>query len=702
MRTALFGLLLLAASISPVAYAQTRTARADIPRPNVRWDATPYQIGRIYSDAKDQLDTDLAAIAAIPDTDRTFNNTIQALDFAQARFSEKTNILSFLSQVSPDKSVRQAAMEMDSESRKYLVGIAFREDLFNAVNQYAGKNQTLNGENQLLLDATVRSFVRNGFRLQKSQRDDIQAAYKRLSEISVEFEDNINNAKGGFDLTPEQLKAIGLSDGYIQGLAKAPGGKVHVGLSYPEVEPFMDQATDAKLREKLDFDFSDRAADKNVALLEEAVSLRSKIATTMGFPTWADYRIAEGRVVQSVKEVWDFLTNLKNLLAPHTKKDMDDLLARKRQDDPTAERVEQWDRRYYGYKLQKERYDFDPEKVREYFPVDTVVKGTLEIYQEVLHVKFTEVQGPNAWHKDVKLYEISDEATGRHLGHFYLDIYPRKGKYSHAAAFTLVQARELEDGSYLAPVSAMVANLNKPSADKPALLSHDDVETFFHEFGHLMHQTLTQVRYPDFSGSNVAQDYVEALSQMLENYVWRPESLARISGHYKDPTQKLPKDLLDKMLAARNHLVALDTMRQIALASFDMTIHTAAPPVDTTAVMFQIYDQLGLPRQHPGTHYQASFGHMLGGYDAGYYGYQLSRADAADLFTRFEKNIFDRQVGLDYRNTFLALGGVYPPKQLYRWFLGRATSIEAYLRSLGLEIPKPAPPAAGAGSASAS
>src|SRR5471032_3223296 len=261
-----------------------------------------------------------------------------------------------------------------------------------------------------------------------------------------------------------------------------------------------------------------------------------------------------------------------------------------------------------------------------------------------------------------------------------MDLFPREGKYSHAAAFNMVSARQMQDGSYQKPVSAIVANFDKPSADRPSLLNHDEVETIFHEFGHIMHQTLTKAAYGRFSGANVARDFVEAPSQMLENFVWDPVVLSSLSGHYKDHAKKLPKELLDKMLAARNADVALINLRQLLFGIVDMAYHGAHPPSDTTELYSRVSKDVSLIPMTSGTHPEASFGHLMGGYDAGYYGYLWSKVYAQDMFSVFKADgVMSPAVGRRYRTEILEKGSSRDEMDSLKAFLGREPSEDAFL-----------------------
>jgi thimet oligopeptidase len=285
----------------------------------------------------------------------------------------------------------------------------------------------------------------------------------------------------------------------------------------------------------------------------------------------------------------------------------------------------------------------------------------------------------------VKKYAIREIRSNAVIGYFFTDFIPRAGKYGHAAAFTLISGRSLGDGVYSQPVSAIVANFSPPTADRPSLLTHDEVETLFHEFGHIMHQTLTVAPYAYLSGSSTAQDFVEAPSQMLENWVWNAEQLNKISGHYKNPNRKLPAELVGKMLAAKDFNQGYHYSRQIMLGLTDLKMHMAEGPVDANAVFREVHSDTLLFPPIAGSKFMAGFGHMMGGYDAGYYGYIWSEVFAADMFTRFEAGGLENEsLGRLYRDRILGQGAMQEPLELLTQFLGRAPNDQAFLKKLGL------------------
>ena len=437
-------------------------------------------------------------------------------------------------------------------------------------------------------------------------------------------------------------------------------------------------------RHRMQSAYENRAAEKNTKLLTEAVSLRQKIATLLHFKTWADYK-TEDRMAKNAKTVWDFLNSLRGKLAIKNQQDLSHLLKLKKEMEPGADHLNAWDGTYYSNQLKKKEFSVDDEEVREYFPSDRVVQKMFEIYSELLGVKFVPVSDAITWAPNVKLYEIHDKADNHFIANFFTDFVPRDGKYGHAAAFTLRPGR-MVNGEYRTPISAIVANFNPPANGKPSLLSHDEVETVFHEFGHIMHQTLTKAPYATLSGSSVAQDFVEAPSQMLENWVWDPSILKEISGLYKDPTQKIPDPLLKQLVKTHYFNLGYFYTRQLLFAIFDMTLHTSSEVPDPTELYKKLYKELTTINPLPDTHFPAGFGHLMGGYDAGYYGYLWSDVYAQDMFTVFEKaGLLNPKVGGRYRKIILEEGDVYPADKLIAEFLGRKPNNKAFFKHLGIK-----------------
>lgn len=659
-------------------------AAAFVPSAYLKFDTPAEEILPRCRAAKQRAETALQAIASLSPSARTFENTPEALENALWDLTDEESSDTFLKYVAVSSVTRAAAHECETMLAQFGVEVFTREDLYRALKDYAAKKEPLSGEAKKLLEKELLDFKRNGLTLDAASRRQVKQIKKRLVDLELAFGKNLNEVKDFLLLTREELD--GLPPDYVSRLQKE-GDKYKVTLDYPDYFPFMNNARNPEARRRLEFLYNNRARKENLPILKEVLDLRREAAKLLGYPTHAHY-VLEERMAKDPARVRRFIDDLKKKLKVLAEKELDALVGLKAAEEGAKSdgKINAWDWRYYDNKLKKERYQIDLEQIKEYFPMERVTAGMLEVYQELLGVRFRQIPQALVWHPDVKLYEITDAAGGSPIGYFYMDLYPREGKYKHAAAFDIVKGRRLPDGSYQPPVSAMVANFNKPTPQRPSLLKHGDheeVETYFHEFGHIMHQTLTRAKYGRFSGSSVARDFVEAPSQMLENWVWNPQVLAKLSAHYKDPSKTLPPELLQKMLAAKNVNSGLVNLRQLFFASIDQAYH-AQPPKDTTAVYAKLMKEVSLIPMSAGTHPEASFGHLMG-YDSGYYGYMWSKVYAEDMFTRFEEEgVLNPVIGRRYRETILESGSSRDEAELLRQFLGREPSQEGFLRSLGL------------------
>ncbi|MDX6769506.1 MAG: M3 family metallopeptidase [Elusimicrobiota bacterium] len=633
--------------------------------------------------AKKRAESSLAGLASLPATARTFDNTVWALDRALAQLNDDSASDQFLKYVSVSSSVRAAANECETLLGQFGVETYSREDLYAAVKSFAAKGEKLSGEDARLLEKALMDFRRAGLELPKEKRAEVKAIRTKLVELESTFGKNINESKDFALFTRAEL--LGAPDDFIERLEKVDG-KYKVTLDYPDYFPFMENVQVGASRKVLEGKYNNRAARENLPILKEVLALRQKAAKLMGYPTHAAF-VLEDRMAKDTKTVRAFYERLVKRLKPMAQDELKTLVALKFVFEGKASDgvIRAWDYRFYDNALKKTKYAVDAQKIKEYFPADLVTEQMFAVYQRILGLKYRPLPDAVTWHPDVKLYEIADAASGEVIGYFYADLFPREGKYKHAAAFTLIQGRALPEGGYQKPVSAMVANFNKPTADKPSLLTHDEVETFFHEFGHIMHQTLTRARHARFSGTSVARDFVEAPSQMLENWVWDAQVLGSLSGHYKDRSQKLPKELLERMLAAKDVNSGLFNLRQVLFGAVDQLYHTD-PPSDTTAAYGRLMSAVSLIPMSEGTHPEASFGHLMG-YDSGYYGYLWSKVYAQDLFSRFESSggPLDPAVGKAYRKEILEPGASRDEMDSIKTFLGREPREDAFLRSIGIK-----------------
>lgn len=634
------------------------------------------------AEARVKLEKDLAALIAIPQAERTFENTIMGYERAFDNYGNALGMSGFLSYVSTDKKFRDAANDLQMQISQYMVDVATRRDVYKAIREYTDTNPRLDPVQAKLVKEMLIGFKNSGMDLNDADLEKFKALNKEKAEYIIKFDKNIQEYKDPLAVTQEQLQ--GLGEDYIKKLSKTDDGKYLVTLDYPDYVPFMQNADDEQARKELEFKFNRRGGQENVELLEKTLTLRREIARLLGYKNHAELRL-EDRMAKNPKTVMAFLKDLQKKLKPLGKKEDKEMIAYKNSKTGKNSRtLYSWESGYWSNKFRKENLELDSEKIKEYFPSQVVIDGMLDLFGGVFGITFEPVNIP-VWHPDVKAFKIKDKASGELVAYFYMDLYPREGKYKHAACFGLVEGEEKQDGTYQNPFVAIVANLNKPSGDTPSLLKHSEVETLFHEFGHVLHNALTKAKYSAFSGTSVSWDFVEAPSQMLERWAWDPQVLKKISRHYQTG-ESLPDDLIKRMIAAKNFGAGGMYLRQDFFAQYDMSLHTADTTPDTTKLYFELTKKIrGLPLTK-GTIPQASFGHIMGGYDAGYYGYLWSEVIAEDFFGEFKKNgIFNPETGLKFRREILEKGGTLDEEKMVENFLGRPADNKPFLKSIGLE-----------------
>ena len=631
--------------------------------------------------ARVQLEKDLAALVAIPQEQRTFDNTIMAYERAFDDYGNALGMSGFLSYVSTDKNFRDAALALQMQISQYMVDVATRRDVYRAIREYTDTNPQLDPVQAKLVKEMLIGFKNSGMELNDEDLEKFKALNKEKAEYVIKFDKNVQEYKDPLAVTADQLK--GLGNDYIEKLEKTDDGKYLVTLDYPDYVPFMLNADDEDARKALEFKYNRRGGQENVELLEKTLTLRRQIAQLLGYENHAQLKL-EDRMAKNPETVMKFLKNLQKKLKPLAQKEDKEMIAYKNGKTGKKSRtLYSWESGYWSNKYRKENLELDSEKIKEYFPSQVVIDGMLDLFGGVFGIAFEPVDIP-VWHPDVKAFQIKDRQSGELIAYFYMDLYPREGKYKHAACFGLVEGEEKKDGTYQTPFVAIVANMNKPSASTPSLLKHSEVETLFHEFGHVLHNALTKSKYSAFSGTSVSWDFVEAPSQLLERWAWDPQVLKKISKHYQTG-EPLPDDLIQRMIAAKNFGSGGTYLRQDFFAQYDMTLHTAKETPDTTKLYFDLTKKIRRLPLTKGTIPQASFGHIMGGYDAGYYGYLWSEVIAEDFFGEFKKNgIFNPETGLKFRREILEKGGTIDEEKMVENFLGRPADITPFLQSIGL------------------
>lgn len=652
---------------------------------HLRFDYTPQEISALEERAAKELDINLNFLAAIPADRRDFTNTVRALEDAYTSYWFVPKNLSLLSYFHQDSAVRDAAANLEAKGVDKKLSVFARKDVYKALKEYADTNPQLNHEDMRLLSKWLERFERAGMALSEKDAE----AYAKLNTARLNkitrYNVNLNNYKDELVVGREELD--GLGETYINRLERTKDGKYIITLKYPDYNPFMSSAKSEKARKDLQEKFARRGGKENVKLLEDTVELRRKQAALLGFKRYPDY-VLPVRMAKNYETLEAFLKNLQKEVTPLAQDEMKAYL--KLKEETTGQQADEmtaWNLPYWSNQYKKKYYQVDDDKIKEYFPADKVISGMFEVFGNLFGITFTQADLP-VWHPEVVVYQIKDKKTGELISNFYLDLFPRDGKYTHAATWSFVDRFELPDGQMQTPSVVIAANFTPAGNGTPSLLEHSEVETLFHEFGHVLQMSMATSKYATLTGDNVAWDYIEAHSQLLENWAWQPQVLKKISAHYKTG-ETLPDGLISSLVKSKNVGVAVAFLRQNFLGQYDLALHTAAKRVDSTKLYAQMMHNIsGIPMTK-GTYPQASFGHIMSltdPYDVGYYVYAWSLVIAQDIFSRFEdEGLFNAELGAKLRKYIYTPGTVYDENEMVEKFLGRPYNDKAFLKSLGIK-----------------
>jgi thimet oligopeptidase len=621
--------------------------------------------------------------AGLPSGVLSYEKTIGRFDDAVAEISDAQQFPYLMSVAHPDKAVRDAAKECEPKVEQLTTGLYLDAGIASVLKAYAAKDEKLEGERARLLKDTLRDFRRNGLDLSPDKQDKLRALNKEITELGQTFGTNIAASTGKLSLAPHQLD--GLPKEYVANHAPKEG-KVEITTDYPDFFPFVTYAKDRKAALDLYVLFTNRGGDANVKILERLIDLRSQKARLLGYTTWADYQ-TEPRMAKTSGTVREFLKHVSEAVKAPAKAEFAEFVQEHvalggKATDPLPPS----DRYFLEDRLRNKKYKFDSKELSNYFEVGSVTKGLMDVSASMYGLEYKQVSA-NAWHPDVTAYEVYSE--GKLIGKFYLDLYPRADKFKHAAMFPIRSAKRLppgqagQAGDYQLPMAVLECNFPKPSgsADSPALMEHGDVVTFFHEFGHVLHHILTRSELASYSGTNTVQDFVEAPSQMFEEWAWNRDVLDRFAHHHATGA-KIPDTLFAAMQKSRAFGRALGTQRQLFLASLDMEFHAREPGFDTTKVVAEVQKANDPFAYVEGTHFQSSFGHLVG-YDAGYYSYQWALSLSRDVLTRFKKDgMLNKETAKAWRENVLSKGGGEDEREMVARFLGREPNESAYVEFL--------------------
>ena len=652
------------------------------------WDQTPEAVEASMKKAIETANAGLDKIAAQDPSKVTFQSTIVALDDLGYQARLTANKATIIKQTNTSAAMRTAGENAVKLFQDWAVSVDYREDVYKAIKAFEKTQPKLSGEEAKLLKETLRDYRRAGLDLPPEKRREVEQLRKELSKLGTTFDSNIVEVQKPVVFTKAEL------DGVPESFLASPGVKtgddaytVKANVTWQYVA-VMENAKNTEVRKRLYIIHDTMAKEKNVAVLNQMLALRNKIALRLGYKSWADYQ-TEIKMAKSAAGAEKYINDLIAGTQPKFDAEIEELRKLKVAEtkDPKA-RIERWDSGYYNNQLKKQKYSVDTEALRSYFPFQKTLEGMFNIYQSIFGLKFEQIAIPQKWIDDLQLYAVTDSATGEPLGMFYLDMFPREGKFNHFAEFEIVGGKVLGDGKYQRPTVALLCNFPPANAGGQSLLTHTDVETLFHEFGHALHTIVTRAKFSRFAGTNVPGDFVEAPSQMLQNWVWDKKVLDTFAADYRDPAKKIPAETIAKMKEAKLATVGTYYRRQFALASLDLALHAPHPedqPYDCVAISNPILSKVFLPVA-PETTMVSYFGH-LNGYDAGYYGYAWADAIAADMATVFESakdGYLDKQAGMRLRRDIYEPGDSREITESIEKFLGRKQSVQPFLKKIGI------------------
>ncbi len=607
----------------------------------------------------------VAAMEKVPLDAVTVENILDQWDSNTIELENVVGVVAILNNVHPDRRVREAADRCTLDISSFETELYQNEKLYERV--LAVKPETA-AQSQFRKDL-LEAFEDSGVALPPGKRNRYKEISDRITELNQEFGRNVRDNPERLTFSPAEYD--GLPQSWIDRVSKDERGNVHVGFDSPDYIPFMNSSHSEAARERYYVAFQRRGTPRNIEILDEIVTLRREIASLYGEPSYAHY-VTKRRMVENPETVHRFLEEVKAIVIEAEKRDLEELRLLKAEmtgQPPGKVVLHRWDVNYFRERLRERRFRIDQEALRSYFPTRPATEWLLDVSEQLYGVRFERVAVP-VWHEDVVYFDVHDEESGRFMGGMYLDLFPREGKFKHAAAWPVRGASRRTGRT---PISVLVTNFNRDG------LTHDELETFFHEIGHVLHGVFSETEYTAHSGTSVQRDFVEAPSQMYEEWARRLESLRRIAKRCPD-CPLMDQELVDRLNEARRFGQGIDYARQHLYAAFDMAL---AGPESGSVLDLWMAMEGDTPLGHvPGTEFPGSFGHITGGYAAGYYGYMWSKVLALDMLSEFGDNVMNPEAGRKFRRMILSRGGEAPARQLVEKFLGRPVSSKAFFENV--------------------
>lgn len=606
---------------------------------------------------------------------RTAENTLVPYNEMMMHLEAAASECSLFARVHPDAALRAVAERGEQDVSKYLTELSLDRKLFEAFQALDVSRE--DAGTRFMVEKNLREFRRAGV----DKPDDVRARIAKLNEeivrLGLEFAKNTREDEREIALT-SLSELEGLPADWIAAHQPGADGKIKVSTRYPDYYPFMNYARMPEPREKLYREFKSRGYPKNIDVLQKLLAARYELAKILGYENWADY-ITENKMIGSAKNAADFIDRVSELSRPAVDREYAVLLERKKKDAPAATKVEDWEKSFYQELVKVEQYAFDSQAVRPYFNFVDVQQGLFTVTQRLFGVRYEQVTGLKLWHEDVTAWDVYEGS--QRIGRFYLDLHPRENKYGHAACFGYREGIRF----VRLPQNVLVCNFPNPRLNKDgvALMEHEEVVTFFHEFGHLLHGIFAgRQQWMGNSGISTEHDFVEAPSQMLEEWCFDPGTLRLFARHH-ETGEPIPDELVSKLRRARDFGKGLQTAHQMFYAAVSLNYYNRDPAgLDTTKLMIELQGKYSPFDYTPDTHFQCSFGH-LDGYSAVYYTYMWSLVIAKDLLTRFESDgMLNQRTAIKYRRSILDPGGSAKAAELVERFLGRPHSFDAFVQWL--------------------
>ena len=624
----------------------------------------------------------------------TFENTIEAMEYAGQTLNKVASIFYAVMEAHTDETKQEIAEQISPMLTEYSMYVSLNNDLFQRVKAvYEQKDSLGLAQDQMtLLEDNYKSFVRGGANLS----DEDKAVYSKLSEdlslLTLQFSKNVLAATNAYTLNITDSTELGGLPEFVKTMAAETAAEKGlegwaITLDYPSYGPFLKYSTNRELRKQVWMAYNTRAIggeNDNTEIVKKIVDLRIKIANILGYETYADYAL-ENRMAKTKQTVDEFVMQLLEPSMEFAKKDVADVLAYAKKNGFEENVLQPWDFSYWSERYQEAEYSLSAEELKPYFQLESCIDAVFGLATRLYGITFEERNDIPVYHQDVKVYEVKD-ADGSHLSLFYADFFPRASKRG-GAWMTDFRGQSIRDGVEYRPFVTIVCNFTKPTADAPALITHDELTTFLHEFGHALHGMLAKGRYPSLTGTSVSRDFVELPSQIMENWAFEPEYLNSFAKHYQTG-EPIPAELIEKIVAAKNYLAAYGQVRQLHFGYLDMAWHSLkeVPAVGTVEFEQSVLAPWGVLPAAEGAAFSTSFSHIFsGGYSAGYYSYKWAEVLEADAFSLFkEKGIFNTEVADSFRKNILEMGGAEDEAVIYRNFRGHDPQPEALMKKLGL------------------